>query len=89
MLKARLLLIVGIWVAILPYLGFPHTLKNFLFSITGLFLVYVSFVIYKEYRVKKTKLVRKFENFSENVHHKIQDVKESISEAIEDIQEHR
>lgn len=66
MLKARTLLILGIWVALLPYLGFPYTIKNILFSLTGLALIYVSLVIYKEARRAAGPKVAVFENFSEN-----------------------
>jgi hypothetical protein len=75
MLKARLLLIIGIWVAILPYLGFPYGLKSILFSITGLFIVYISFVVYKETRFKKTHPARKYDNFSESMPPKIKEIR--------------
>ncbi|MDQ3245126.1 MAG: hypothetical protein M3P22_02175 [bacterium] len=64
MLKARLVLILGIWVAILSYLGFPILLKNILFVATGLVLVYFSFVLYKEHKDKNGGDI--FDNFSEN-----------------------
>ncbi|OGI88444.1 hypothetical protein A2914_02345 [Candidatus Nomurabacteria bacterium RIFCSPLOWO2_01_FULL_41_21] len=64
MQRARTLLILGIWVAILSHLGFPLYFKNILFAITGLFLMYIGFIAYKE--VKKEKVVEKFDNFSEN-----------------------
>ncbi len=67
MLKARTLLILGVWTAVLPYLGFPYQIKNILFVLTGLGLVYVSFVIYKEIRfTRKEENEKNFENFSEN-----------------------
>jgi len=66
MLKARIFLILGIWVAVLPYLGFPSTLKSVLFSMTGLVFIYLSFVIYKESR-EGNKKKKHFDNFSENV----------------------
>ena len=54
----------GIWVAILPYLGFPFFWKNILFTLTGLGLVYLGYVLYKEYRTKQTEK-KTFDNFSE------------------------
>ncbi|MEX2028830.1 MAG: hypothetical protein WD988_05015 [Candidatus Curtissbacteria bacterium] len=63
--KARILLILGIWVAVLPYLGFPSSWKNILFSLTGLGLVFFSYVIFKESRVNKPP-EETFDNFSEN-----------------------
>jgi len=65
MRRARILLMFGIWVAILPYLGFPYSWKNILFSLSGLGLVYLSYVLYKEYKAKKT-IAKTFDNFSEN-----------------------
>ncbi len=47
MREARILLISGVWVAILPYLGFPLFLKNILFSLTGIGFILISFVLYK------------------------------------------
>lgn len=56
----------GIWVALLPYLGFPYFLKSLLFVLTGLGLVYFSFLLYKESK-DKDKEEKVFENFSENL----------------------
>lgn len=64
MLKARFVLILGIWLTILPYLGFPFFIKNILFVITGLILIYFSFVLYKEYKKQNGEEI--FDNFSEN-----------------------
>lgn len=63
---ARILLILGLWVAILPYLGFPIFIKNILFVLTGFSFIYLSLVVYKEKRVIKKKASQVFENFSEN-----------------------
>ena len=67
MLKARILLIFSIWIAILPYLGFPSVWKNILFTLTGLGLALFSYMLHREFRVvKKKKPVETFDNFSEN-----------------------
>ncbi len=67
MRKARILLILGVWVAILPYTGFPYSWKNVLFTVTGLFLAYFSYVLYTESKAGKVKeKERTFDNFSEN-----------------------
>jgi len=63
MKNARILLIIAVWVGLLPYLGFPYSWKNILFSITGLILAYFSYSLYKENKVHKEK---SFDNFSEN-----------------------
>jgi len=64
MKKARTFLIISIWVAILSYLGFPYFWKNLFFTITGLILAYLSYLLYKETKIEKEKIV--FDNFSEN-----------------------
>lgn len=67
MQKARTLLTLGIWVAILPYLGFPYTWKNTLITLTGLALVYFSYILYKQFKMTaKGKKHESFDNFSEN-----------------------
>ena len=65
MRKERILLILGIWVAILPYLGFPYSWKNILFTVSGIALIYYSYVMHKENK-EKGKKEKTFDNFSEN-----------------------
>jgi len=60
----RILLITGIWIAVLPYLGFPYSWKNILFTISGLVLMYYSFRMYQN--AKKEKEEPLSDNFSEN-----------------------
>jgi len=64
MLKVRILLILGVWIAILPYLGFPYSWKDVLDTLAGFGLIYFSYVLYREFKEKDEK--RKFDNFSEN-----------------------
>ncbi len=66
MSKARILLILGVWVAVLPYLGFPYSWKDILTTLSGLGFIYVSFLLYKECWVKEVKEEKTFNNFSEN-----------------------
>lgn len=65
MRRARIFLFLGLWVAILPYLGFPNSWKNVLFTLSGLGLVYISFMFYREHK-KREKQAKTFDNFSEN-----------------------
>lgn len=63
--KARNFLITGVWVAILSFLGFPIAIKNILFVLTGLLIIFMSYLLYLE--AKKGKNEEKtFDNFSEN-----------------------
>ena len=67
MKKARILLTTGVWVAILPYLGFPFFWKNILLTITGLALVFLAYILYREEKTKTGDVKEKtFDNFSEN-----------------------
>ena len=65
MSKARIFLILGTWIAVLPYLGFPSSWKNVLFTITGLILIYFSYTMYKNSKIRENK-TKNFDNFSEN-----------------------
>jgi hypothetical protein len=67
MKKARFLLGIGVWVAILPHLGISLLIKNILFLVTGLLIVYTASIIYKQ--IKKEGIGiggRVFETFKEN-----------------------
>jgi len=64
MSRARILLILGLWIAVLPYLGFPFSWKNVLFTASGLGLVYFSYLFYKESKSEGSR--KNFDNFSEN-----------------------
>lgn len=66
MRKSRILLILGIWVAVLPYLGFPYSWKDVLFTISGLGLIYFSYMLYQESKIKEKNSEKTFDNFSEN-----------------------
>ncbi len=68
MKKERILLLLATWVAILPYLGFPSSWKNILFTLTGLGLGYLSYQMYLESRAKdkENSHLKSFDNFSEN-----------------------
>ncbi len=66
MINAYTLLIVGVWLAVLPYLGFPYSWKDVLTTLSGLVLIYVSFALYKDYKIKKSHREETFDNFREN-----------------------
>lgn len=65
MRKARILSFLGAWVAILPYLGFPSSWKNILFTISGFGLIYISYLLYSD-RKKEGDGKTVFDNFTEN-----------------------
>lgn len=66
MRKAYIFLVLGIWIAILPYLGFPYSWKSVLTTMSGLGLIFVSYMLYREFKAKEIKEKRTFDNFSEN-----------------------
>lgn len=66
MRKAYILLILGVWVAVLPYLGFPYSWKAILTTLSGFGFIFASYILYKESRTKEFKEKKTFENFSEN-----------------------
>lgn len=46
MTKQRLLFFIGIWVAVLPFLGFPATIRRVFFLMTGLGIILLSYFMY-------------------------------------------
>ena len=68
MRKARTFLILGIWVAVLPYLGFPQSWKNILFSLSGLCLAYLGYIMRQDEKgsVDASKDDNDFGTFKEN-----------------------
>jgi len=65
MSKSRILFILGILIAVLPYLGFPYFWKNLLFTLLGLGLAFFAYMIHRESNTEINER-KSFENFSEN-----------------------
>ena len=73
MKKEKTAFILGAWVMILPFLGFPLFWKNLLFVATGLFLMLNSYLMYRHKQVldsiikeKEEELKESFETMNEN-----------------------
>ena len=73
MRKERILLLLGVWVTILPYLGFPISWKDTLVTLTGLGLIGFAYFLYNQIKKiekkneKENKINEKtFDNFVEN-----------------------
>lgn len=64
MQKVRIFLALGIFITILPYLGFPYFWKDNLSTLVGLVLIYLSYLLYKECKEKNQ--AKTFDNFREN-----------------------
>ncbi len=52
MRKERTLFFMGIWVAVLPFLGFPNSLRKVLFAISGIALVYLAYLFREENKAR-------------------------------------
>jgi len=67
MRKERTLLIIGVWVAILPYLGFYESWRKILFVITGIGLVYLAYLFYTESKARLSKDENRVKSFIDNI----------------------
>lgn len=67
MRKERTLLILGVWVAILSFLGFPDTWRSTLYLLTGFALIYLSYIFYQEARARIPKNGTLSKTFTDNI----------------------
>jgi len=67
MRKEKTLFIIGLWVAILPFLGFPVFWRNILFLITGLAIIYLAYLFYLEVKVRLSKDINHNKPFIDNI----------------------
>jgi len=67
MRKEKTLLIMGLWVIVLPFLGFPSLWRAILFVITGIFLVYLSYLFYAETKARLPKEENETKVFVDNI----------------------
>ena len=72
--KVKIIFALSVWVIILPYLGFPISLKNILFSLTGLGMMFVNYMLYKDLKAGEQE-EKTFDNFSENSNFKEEEIK--------------
>ena len=63
MQRVKVLFLLGLWIAVLPYFGIPFFWKNILFTISGLFLTIIAYLMYRETKRYERNL---FDNFREN-----------------------
>lgn len=67
MRKEKTLLIIGFWVIILPFLGFPSSWRAILFVITGIALVYLAYLFYAEAKDRLPKEENEAKVFVDNI----------------------
>lgn len=68
MSKTKILFVVGIVIALLPYSGFPYLWKNVLSTVLGLLVAFLVYILNRESKQENTKTEenKTFENFSES-----------------------
>lgn len=67
MRKEKTLLIIGIWVAVLPYLGFYESWRKGLYILTGLAIVYLAYLFYAEAKARLSKDENRIKSFVDNI----------------------
>lgn len=67
MRKEKTLFIIGLWVIILPFLGFTDSWRKVLFFITGLAIVYLAYLFYLEIKNRLSKDNNVSKTFVDNV----------------------
>jgi hypothetical protein len=67
MRKEKALFIIGIWVAVLSFLGFPVFWKKILFLLTGIALMYLAYLFYLEVKARLVKHIEHSKTFVDNV----------------------
>lgn len=67
MIKERKLFLIGIWVAILPFLGFFESWRKILFVITGIGIIYLAYLFYNEAKLRNSKDENVIKSFIDNI----------------------
>jgi len=67
MRKEKTLFVIGLWVVILPFLGFPNNWRKILFLITGLAIMYLAYLFYLEFKVRLSKNISHSKTFVDNM----------------------
>lgn len=66
MRKEKTLFILGIWIIFLPFLGFPNSWRKILFLLTGLCVIYLAYLFYKQNKLRTPK-ENTMESFIDNI----------------------
>ena len=71
--QEKIIIVLGLWVFILPFLGFPENWKTGFFVLTGLALMYLGALLLKHSsdRLRTTQAETKTETFTETPEHTI------------------
>jgi hypothetical protein len=71
MRKERTLLLIGLWVVILPFLGFPNSWREVFFVITGLAVIYLAYLFNLEAKARLPKSDNNSQTFVDNVSNEV------------------
>jgi len=71
MRKEKTLFILGIWVSVLHFLGFPSSIRKILFLITGFAIMYLAYLFYLEVKDKTVNHPDNGKTFIDNVSHNL------------------
>jgi hypothetical protein len=67
MRKEKTLFIIGLWVMVLPFLGFPNFWRKLFFIITGFFIMYIAYLLYLEVKIRLSKGASHSKSFVDNI----------------------
>lgn len=67
MRKEKVLFIIGLWVIVLPFLGFTNSWRKILFFITGLAIIYLAYLFYLEVKNRLFKDNNHSKTFVDNI----------------------
>ncbi len=67
MRKERTLFVLGIWVAIVPFLGFTNAMRKGIFMLTGIALIYLAYLFYIQTKARARKDDTRMKSFVDNV----------------------
>ncbi len=67
MRKERTLFIIGIWVAVLPYLGVFDSWRKIMLIVTGIGIIYLAYLFNTEVRARLVKNENLEKTFVENI----------------------
>lgn len=67
MRKERALFIIGLWVIVLPFSGFPSFWRTLFFTITGLVIMYIGYLFYLQAKSTLSKNDTRSKTFVDNI----------------------
>ena len=67
MRKEKSLIIIGFWILVFPFLGFPNSWKIILLEITGIVIIYIAYLFYLEVKEQISKVDDQTKSFVDNI----------------------